>query len=62
MDNLPKSTGTNYVSNTEETIDKWETTLRLIATINKMDYDTTKGFIERTLVNSTLRFEEHLRN
>ena len=46
----------NCISNTEKTIDTWETALRLVTTINKMDYDTTKGFIERTLVNNTLQF------
>ena len=46
--------------NTGEAIDKWETALRLVAAIYEMDYNTTKRFIEKTLVNSTLRFWKHL--
>ncbi|GKF24388.1 hypothetical protein Tco_0076710 [Tanacetum coccineum] len=44
------------VNNTEEAIDKWETALRTAVAINKMDIDTLKGFLERTLLNSALRF------
>jgi len=44
------------VSNIDETIDQWETTLKVVVSINKMDYEMAKAFIERTLVNKSLRF------
>lgn len=47
-------------NNIEEVIDKWETTLRITITVNKMDYETAKHFIERSLVNSVLRFWQNI--
>jgi len=44
------------VNNTEEAIDKWETAFRIAVSVNKMDIETIKGFLERTLLNSTLRY------
>ncbi|GJW94617.1 hypothetical protein Tco_0174289, partial [Tanacetum coccineum] len=48
------------VNNTKEAIDKWETALRTAVAINKMDIDTLKGFLERTLLNSALRFWQNI--
>ncbi|KAL5822898.1 hypothetical protein ACOSQ4_020798 [Xanthoceras sorbifolium] len=48
------------VSNVEEAIDKWETSLRIAVEINKMDLEVTKRFIEKTLINSASRFWQHM--
>jgi hypothetical protein len=48
------------VNNTEEAIDKWETAFRIAVSVNKMDLDTIKGFLERTLLNSALRFWQNM--
>ncbi|GJY98856.1 hypothetical protein Tco_0516286 [Tanacetum coccineum] len=48
------------VNNNEEAIDKWETALRTAIAINKMDIDTLKGFLERTLLNSALKFWQNI--
>lgn len=48
------------VNNTEEAIDKWETALRTAVAINKMDKDILRGFLERTLLNSALRFWQNI--
>ena len=44
------------VKNTEEAIDKWEIGLRLAVSINKLSYEESKGFLERSLVNSVSRY------
>ncbi|KAL5834570.1 hypothetical protein ACOSQ4_014067 [Xanthoceras sorbifolium] len=48
------------VSNVEEAIDKWETSLRIAVEINKMDFEITKRFLEKTLVNSASRFWQNM--
>ncbi|GJW94618.1 hypothetical protein Tco_0174290 [Tanacetum coccineum] len=48
------------VNNTEEAIDKWETALRTTVAINKMDIYTLKGFLERILLKSALRFWQNI--
>ncbi|KAL5732670.1 hypothetical protein ACOSQ2_032362 [Xanthoceras sorbifolium] len=50
----------DYVSDVEEAIDKWETSLRIAVEINKMDLEVTKKFIEKTLINSVARFWQHV--
>ena len=44
------------VKNTEEAINKWEVGLRLAVSINKLSYKESKGFLERSLVNSISRY------
>ncbi len=48
------------VNNTEEAIDKWETAFRIAVSVNKMDIETIKGFLERTLLNSALRYWQNI--
>ena len=46
--------------NTQEAIDKWETTLRISIAVNKMDFEISKLFLEKTLLNSVLRFWKNM--
>ncbi|KAL5736745.1 hypothetical protein ACOSQ2_031533 [Xanthoceras sorbifolium] len=48
------------VTDVEEAIDKWETSLRIAVEINKMDLEVTKKFLEKTLINSAARYWQHL--
>lgn len=48
------------ISNTEEAIDKWETAFRIAVSVNKMDIETVVSFLERTLLNSSLRYWQNL--
>lgn len=48
------------ISNTQEAIDKWETALRISIAVNKMDIEISKLFLEKTLVNSALRFWQNM--
>jgi hypothetical protein len=44
------------VTHIEEATDKWELALRLIVTVNKIDYDTLRNFLKKTLINSVSQY------
>ena len=48
------------VTNIEEAIDKWETAFRVTVSVNKMDIEIGKHFLERSLLNSVLRFWQNM--
>ncbi|GKB79452.1 hypothetical protein Tco_0946347 [Tanacetum coccineum] len=48
------------VNNTEEAINKWKTALGTAVAINKMDIDSLKGFLDRTILKSALRFWQNI--
>lgn len=48
------------ITNVEEAIDKWETALRIVVAVNKIYIDFVKHFVERSLVNSALRYWQNL--
>lgn len=48
------------VSNADEAIDIWETAFRIAVQVNKIELVDIQSFLERTLLNSALRFWQHM--
>ncbi|GKB24312.1 hypothetical protein Tco_0863713 [Tanacetum coccineum] len=48
------------ISNVDEAIDIWETTFRIAVHVNKIELKDIQSFLERTLLNSGLRFWQHM--
>jgi hypothetical protein len=48
------------ITHIKETIDKWELALRLAVIVNIIDYDTTRNFLEKILVNSVIRYWKNI--